>query len=296
MIISRDNHYVPQMYLKYWASDNKIWVYNLLVSHPKVPNWIQKSVSGVAFQDNLYVRVENDQDFDDFEHDFSARFETPAKEPLDKIVHGEKLRSDEWIHISEYIAAQYVRTPAFYQYLRGILPKITKEAIDEVFERLSKIEALPEIHNQEPQLLPITVNITNKNQIDDDHVLAEIGMVVGKSTWLFAIQNALKPNSAILTTMRDVKWSIVTSPSNFSFPTSDNPVSIVHENKHGWFEVTTGISQGNNLIIFPVSPHKILIGKMKNRLDYRFTADTILYQKLNSVIVKNAFLQIYCEC
>ena len=57
--IGRNNHYVPRMYLKQWAdSDNKICMYNLLVSNENVPVWNKQAVSRTASMGNLYVRMD----------------------------------------------------------------------------------------------------------------------------------------------------------------------------------------------------------------------------------------------
>ena len=43
------NHYIPQMYLKNWSSDNKkIWQKKLLVSNENIPEWQKVSIDNTA--------------------------------------------------------------------------------------------------------------------------------------------------------------------------------------------------------------------------------------------------------
>lgn len=81
----RDNHYVPQGYLKRWTfSQECLYVYRLLVSHPNVRVWKKTSVKGVAYHSHLYTRLVGGQETDDFERWLEREFETPAEEPLRK--------------------------------------------------------------------------------------------------------------------------------------------------------------------------------------------------------------------
>lgn len=295
--LSRENHYIPQMYLSNWASDNKIWVYYLLVSHENVPLWSRKSVDRIAFHTNLYMRVDHGEESDDFERNFSLRFESPAKIPLTKIISDQKLCADEWQQISQYIAAQYVRTPSFYQFIHDKAPAIAKT----VFENTAK--ELPSIKHEVPKsssnaseaaLLPIDVEFLDEIG-DDKQIGLELKTVVGKSYWLFAIKHFLEPKSSILQAFCNLKWSIVTAPKGCSFLTTDNPVAVFCENKTGAYEITTGITAGENMVLFPVSPQKALIGKNKNRLDYRIDASVEMFHKLQKVIIDNAFLLVFSD-
>ena len=86
MTITRDNHYVPRLYLKNWEENGRINIYSLIVPHDRVPFWVSRPSKSVAFQKNLYTRIEQGEELDDFEKVFSKRFEMPAKPCLDKII------------------------------------------------------------------------------------------------------------------------------------------------------------------------------------------------------------------
>lgn len=294
-MVKRDNHYVPRTYLKRWATDKKTWVYTLLVPHENVPVLDFLPIKGLAYQKNLYVRVKGMAEADDFEVDFDSRFECPASRPLEKLCNGERLSGEEWKCVSEYIASQYVRTPAFYHNLQDFLPRTVENIISELGKKLYGLKEIP--HSTRPKepasdLLPLKFSITDE-KYDENHTIARIDTVVGKSMWLFAIQKELRDDSEMMTAMRNMKWSIVTSPANMYWPTSDNPVAIVHIMSDGRFKISRGLANKNSMIVFPVSPTKLLLGKPRNRFDYRFEADMKLYAKIKEVIIQNAFLQVY---
>jgi hypothetical protein len=50
----KDNHYVPQLYLKQWATKGRIQAYRLLVPHANLPLWKEHSLRGIAFHQHLY--------------------------------------------------------------------------------------------------------------------------------------------------------------------------------------------------------------------------------------------------
>lgn len=179
-----------------------------------------------------------------------------------------------------------------------MLPGIAEKAISEAGEKLSKVKGSSlkrEITNnayKDTSLIPIDVNFTDE-KADENHTYVEISTVVGKSYWLWAIQHFLEPTSMVLQAFCNMKWSIVSCPIDCSFPTSDNPVVVFCVDRNGNFEITSGISNGNNMVLFPVSPKKLLIGKQKNRLDYRINADEKMYKKLKELIVDQAFLYVF---
>ena len=110
--ITRDNHYVPRMYLKNWSVDKQIYTYSLLVQHAKVPYWREESIKSASAWKDLYTRRVDTQDIDDFEIWFDTEFESPARRVMDKILSEIPLNKHDNITLSRYIAAQYVRTPA----------------------------------------------------------------------------------------------------------------------------------------------------------------------------------------
>ena len=128
MALKNRNHYVPCLYLKRWAdNDRKVWVYRLLVPHASLHPWKHSSIAGIGYHRNLYTRILTGAETDEFETWLEREFETPAEEPLRKATADERLSPDDWQCIIRFLAAQDVRTPA--RLLGHVMDPIEEPAI-----------------------------------------------------------------------------------------------------------------------------------------------------------------------
>ncbi len=297
MELHRNNHYVPQMYLRNWAKNNKIWVYHLLVSNENFPLWNLQSLENTASMQNLYMRIEAGDELDDIEQDFNIRFETPAKEPLLKACTDGKLSSDDWEKITDYVAAQMIRTPAFQQWERNLLLEIAPAELDKIVENLQNSSWKTICNSHKPYeydglALPFSIQKTG-NRLDENHVEVEISTIVGKSYWLMLMKSDLKENSELRIAIRHLKWSIASAPEGCYWPTSDNPVVISKINENGLHIVPNGINCEDTIIFSPISPTRLLIASKKRLVQWRFTADKTLFKIVQRLIVDNAFMYVY---
>lgn len=297
MTLSRNNHYIPRMYLARWVNNEKICVYRLLVSHENVPIWNKQSLEYTGSLSNMYINISKDQEFDSFEHDFDVRFESPAKKPFDKICNDEKMTSTDWKIVSDYVVAQYVRTPTFYirikDWGKGSIPKL----IDALGKQLSDMETIPSAHTtpaEDASLLPIDVQIS-KEKTDESHTGIEISAISGKGLWLFAIKHSLEESSALRKYFQDIKWSIITAPDEEYWPCCDNPVVIcdVNGNEIIKSDPLGGIAGKTKAIVIPISPKKVLLGMSSRKYTWRLRADAMQFEMIRKAIVNNAMLQVF---
>ncbi len=78
-----DNHFVPQLYLKNFATiSGEAHEYRILVSHKNVPVWKTVNVAGPGYEKNLYSRIVRGEETDDIEQWLNRDFESPASETL----------------------------------------------------------------------------------------------------------------------------------------------------------------------------------------------------------------------
>ena len=296
--IGRNNHYVPRMYLKQWAnSDNKICMYNLLVSNENVPVWNKQAVSRTASMGNLYVRMDGKLERDDFEDYFAQNFENPAAEPLRKVCNGERLNTKEWMTLIDFVTAQYVRTVSFYIRMQPIVAEKIQSALDSVLSGIEKGIIDDRIRDDmnsgngiDMSLLPLDVRITKENEDDQDSFLY-VETVAGKSSWLMCIKRFLGKDSIVMKWMRNLHWSIIESNPNVRWPTTDTPLVIRNPHKHpGSF---IGVGEPGNVFIFPISPEKALMARTGKRLNYGFQPSYEQSLLIKQAIVNNALLFIY---
>lgn len=114
MALTRDNHFVPQMYLRNFSTPSgEVREYRILVSHSGVPVWKPVNVAGTGYETNLYTRIVRGEEADDIEQWLNREFESPAKEPFQKVLADIELTQDDWKILVRFLASQIVRTPRF---------------------------------------------------------------------------------------------------------------------------------------------------------------------------------------
>lgn len=297
--LSRNNHFVPQMYLSKWLDENGcIFVYQLLVSHEKVPYWNKKNTTKtIASLPNLYVRFDSGEEKDDIEKEFDSLYENPAKEPIEKICTGKRMSPEDWKKVTAFMCAQYVRTPAFhqfcYQHYKKAIPEFLDDICDNLEENLKSGRILPKHESADipRDLIPLTVSKADAE--NDDQVVIEIETVLGKSIWLLSMKLQMKANSQMRTMLDAMKWSIVTIDPSVKLPTTDNPFVIATLMPDNSFRVSHGIGIKGNYVLFPVSPSIVLIGSKTRVFKWRICADREFSQRIKRAIIDNAFFNIY---
>ena len=303
MSLKRHNHYVPKMYLKRWHSNDpfKIFVYNLLASNENVPIWKEQAISRTASLDNLYLHIKDDAELDDIEQEFDSQFEANAQSVIDKACSNQRISASEWEVLVDYVAAQAVRTPAFYHQSKPFLEELVPKVLEDTLEKLVNLKEPPQGKTSPLEygdLIPISIRHTPLVE-DPEKALLEAGTVVGKNTWLFSIKHALSKNSQFREKLKSFHWSIADAPERIEWPTSDNPFLYVTKNKNGTYQLEhllngrAGLDQKDKILLFPISPKKILITKTCGRYPARFTLTLDEAILVRSLIIKNAFLYIY---
>lgn len=290
--ISRNNHYVPRFYLEYWGSNNRLWKYQLLVSNEKVPVWSNTATKQTASQDNLYVRMKDNEEVDDIEKIFDVDFEVRAKKALDKVINEERLSSEDWKYIINFVGVQIVRTPAFFQRIRPTIRNAIESGLEEILSELAKgkILALPKIIDEDNELIPINFVDEGASEIEGmEDVRVEV--IEGKSTWLWAIKHMLKNN---LKYLHEHKWSIITT--ELGMPTSDDPVICLNYYSENDYNFDGGWMQKGTEIFLPISPHKIIYTQVGVRHTPRMKYGIEESNLLKKLIVEHAFREIYSNC
>lgn len=296
--ISRDNHFVPQMYLDAWKDEKgQIHEYKLLVEHENCDVWSARSKKSIAMQENFYICLSDNEESDEIEKWLNEKFETPAKNTFAKAINGEKLNSEDWKKMINYIACQIVRTPVFLQKFlntsKNILSETFESTIKEVLDEMSnqlidkntkKIERkeYSKINNSFP------LKITNIGQDDEDNELFKVETVIGKALYLEELKHYLTDTLEVLHKHR---WQVLELDKDVKIPTSDDPVICLNYYGINNYDFGGGWGRKGCEIIFPISPSKIIythIGyKKKIEANYELS---ILIKKL---IIEHAHRRIF---
>lgn len=137
MCITRDNHFVPKLYLRNFATAaGEVHEYRALVPHANVPMWKPVNVTGTGYEKDLYTRNVRGEQVDDIEQWLNRDFESPAKEPLQKVISDTELTQDDWKLLIRFLASQIVRTPAFLKKNLSRWNRMTERALDQTFKEV----------------------------------------------------------------------------------------------------------------------------------------------------------------
>jgi hypothetical protein len=299
--LHKDNHYVPQFYLKNWSNDGKtVWMYRRLVSHKNVEWWKKQSIENTAYFEHLYARQLNDSVSDEFENWLNYEIETPAKDVLEKINSNDNLTRDDLQKLIRFTAAQIVRTPAYFAKNRSnwieALPQVIEDATKKSIEKLMRYQRSenwsPLPTSAPDKLIPLKCSVLEQQE-ETDTALIKIDTIVGRSMWLSNIKRMATKNIEILL---NHKWSIIEVASGIEWPTSDDPVIRLSYRDEQNYSFDGGIKQKNAEILFPLSPSKLLYTKVGSRQPIdRFNRDIQFSELVRRFILEHSFLHVYSK-
>lgn len=292
--ITHNNHYVPRFYLRNWSKDGTtVYTYSLLVSNSKVPYWRQESIKNAAVWYDLYTRMIEQQEIDDFETWFDREFESPVKPVFDKIICGERLSHSDSIALSRFVAAQHIRTPARLDMIlemeRKELPHILESALQKLNRELlgKKTCYTPPVSTPENNLIPLKVSVNKEKSL----VKAET--IVGKGMYLYALRHLLTQTVA---QMYRHHWQIIHAAEGVSFPTSDDPVICLNFRNEDEYNFDGGWGRKHGNIILPISPQILLF----TQIDDDFSAHTLDYSLhwskfFRKIIIEHAHRSVFAD-
>lgn len=287
--ITRNNHYVPQATLSRWSSDNiYIHAYRILVSHPNVPEWTLRAISGIAYQPDLYTTFSGKEELDEFEHWIEREFETPGLEAIDKLLAQRRLSPVDWRAIARLVAAQDVRTPLNYilsmrrwdQEIPKILENSTRESIKKL--EIARKEGIklspPGVRNEFSDLFRIHVSPPPNPDSDEASIQAEV--ILGRPFWIASMRHLL---TGVAKTLCQHRWSVAQPHGVKEWPITDHPVLRLNFYRPGEYDFRGGWGNDGSEIMMPVSPRHLLyvqVGKKKNSRFIFSPAETELVQRM----------------
>jgi hypothetical protein len=211
---TRDNHFVPQAYLRRWSDDGtRVHRYRTLVSDNRVPEWKLRPIRGVAYHRDLYTSFTGGREVDDFETWIKTEFEDPAFQALEKVASNSPLRTSDWERLGIFMAAQDLRTPASYLELMGWcekeLPGIVEDSVGRSAGRLEEAQrqGLKFVPRERPDPLSdfIRVRIDSGDKSEDTQPSIRAEVVIGRGYWVANMRRLLTGPAQIA---RQHKWSI----------------------------------------------------------------------------------------
>jgi hypothetical protein len=259
----RDNHYVPRLYLKPWASsDGRVLTYRILVEHENVPVWKPFSRKAVANHAHLYTQLTTGKESDQIEKWFDREFESPAEEPIRKAISDKRLTPEDWTHLVRFLALQDVRTPAWFaQRMKSLdetAPQLLEEVIENSIQRIQEAKETGQVieHVNLPEVeregFPLRVTV-RRSPSGGGEIGAEL--LRGRQYWLWAIKRALTRNA---TALMQHRWTILRPSKGATWITSDNPVIRINYSGPTNYNFDGGWNSPGTCILLSLGPEHLL--------------------------------------
>jgi len=264
-----DNHYTPCVYLKRFVdTDGRLSTYRTLVSRATVPLWKRNSAKSVGYLSHLYTRIAAGHETDEIERWLDHEFETPAAEPLEKATSGSKLTQNDWIHLIRFVAAQIVRTPAYFvknverwqRDASSLLDSTLQDSVKKLETAKASGQALEVSTLPYSDYLPLRVTAQIQPGQSMGHLKGTL--LVGRGLWLFNIRHLL---SGSLKVLNDHRWSILAPCEGLNWFTSDDPVIRLNYRSEGNYDFRGGCGVPGVEILLPLSPQHLLYTQIGNR-------------------------------
>lgn len=285
----RDNHFVPQFYLRRWTGlDGKLHAYRLLVSHDSVPLWKPASPRGIAFHRHLYTRIVAGHETDEFERWLDREFESPAEPILAKLEAGRRLTRNDRVVLARFAAAQDVRTPSRYVENRErwikTLPGLMNDVIARSTNEFKKLGGRPytPIHKPPFDEIPFRT-VIEKDDSGQHYVKAEI--VIGRKMWLASMRQVL---TSAIKVLHGHHWTILIAPRGMEWPTSDDPVCRLNYRSDGDYNLEGGWGTRGSEILFPLTPRHLLYTRIGYKPASAGAIPPDRARKIRSVLARRA--------
>lgn len=265
MALTRDNHFVPQLYLKNFSSESgEVREYRTLVSHSSVPVWKLVNVAGTGYEKNLYTMIVRGEETDDIEQWLNREFESPAKGPFEKVLADRDLTKGDWEILVRFLASQIVRTPAFLiknlpiwnKMAPVVLDQSVKEARARLHEALEAKASGKEIQDEDAphaEYLPLTT--FRKDLPEEKMVQFTTTLTVDRRMWFYTMKHTLTDTLKVL---QGHKWVILEAPARLGWFTSDDPVVCLNYRSDSDYDFNGGWNRPRGNILFPLSPRHLM--------------------------------------
>ncbi|SNS40833.1 Protein of unknown function [Granulicella rosea] len=298
MGITRNNHYVPCMYLKRFESrPGWIFRYDLLVPNAGCPIWAEKPIDRVASATDLYTSLEDGDEVDTHERWLNREYETPAEEAIERAVTGKRMFKEHWRRLVRFVAAQDVRTPARLQEelerWRAVGPSLMesnlKESIEE-FKAAHKAGRPPrEPHGTVEPGFPLRVLI--KPSDDDNMAEVRVESMVGRRLWIWGQRHVL---NGIAEHLHQHEWTILVAPDDVTWSATDNPVIRLNFHHEHSYDFGGGWGSEGTEIFMPLDPKHMVYTRIGQKCVARGTVLASSAAKIFAKLIReHAFRHIF---
>lgn len=288
---------MPRSYLKRWSDcEKRIFDYRVLVQHESVKKWRQIHINEIGFLKDLYTTVVEGEENDAFENWLEHDIETPCSPIIDKAISDQRLSSDEWEKLVEYVVVQQLRTP------KGFLESSklwNEENFKATFENIvSKIGIDLIRSNEEGDVITLgkddpvaPMPFKAKYWQEGDQYVLDYSLCVGRRFWQSFVRDFVKN---WVPKLQKQRWTIFKAPQSTKWITSDNPVVRVGYWNPKKYQLESPYGITGTDIFLPLDPMNLLFVEIDRPRRPRGTVvSDFQAHELNRLIAKNAYRHVF---
>jgi len=297
MGLTRDNHFVPQLYLKHFAKPSgEVYEYRILVSHASVPVWRSVNVAGTGYERNLYTRIVRGEEADDIEQWLNRDFETPATEPLQKVHANQELDRSDWEILIRFLASQIVRTPAFLVRNLPVWNRMTPMVLDQTLKdaevqlREAKASGRRVVVDSAPHTEYFPLKVDRTNLPEEKKVQFTAKVLVGRGLWFYTMKHMLTETLKVL---YKHNWTILEAPAGLRWFTSDDPVICLNFRSESDYDFGGGWGRTKGNILFPLSPEHLMFTEIGSNSYPRKVPSRFHTRLFRRMIAEHAHRRVY---
>lgn len=288
---------MPQFYLKQWSSNgNDICCYDTLVPNERVRLWGRSHIKSTACWPDLYTQERGGVDDDTIERFFGREFESNARRVFEKIDGERFLDPADMNVLIDYVAAQMVRTPAWFKFANDLTGDIFVPTAERMFQQMMSYAEEGTLKEKVRERHAIArrgpfPDVPIKVAIHEETPEISVETSLGRQTALASSGIAL--NGAVTETLHSHSWVLLQAP--LALPTSDNPVVKFGQYRDGSLRYDVGIGRANTDIIFPLNPQCLLfteVGRGSGDMK-RITTNDDFWDTILRAITEGARRYIY---
>ena len=257
------NHYVPQAYLKGFATaDGKIFMY--FKTQEKV---IHTSLFNVANELHYWS--------DEIETFLANEVEEPANPVIEKLRQKQPISVDEKFLLSCYMITMVKRTPKGQARMRELFPTAFNRSSEKARNYYEQLRT------RHPEMEEFAKEQLNTLETLSHDIISEIQ----QSTWERILAPDMTPESA--EAIAKMRWSIAIAGKKKGFVTTDNPVI---------FTQRTGIKPPHGQVLFPISTKAALWATWRTDVPIGyFNVNDDFVDEANTWLIKDALKYVFYQ-
>ena len=254
------------------------------------------NVTGTGYEKNLYTRIVRGEEADDIEQWLDHEFESPAKEPLQRVLADKELTQGDWEILVRFLACQIVRTPAFFIKYLPIWKRWAQELLDEKKEDFEASLREPKgsgkriIYDDVPHREYFPFKIDWKDLPEENKVRFTRKLLVGRGLWFYTMKRTLTDTLKVL---HKHKWTILEAPARLRWFTSDDPVICLNFQSESDYDFNGGWNSERANILFPLSPRHLMITQIGANTYPRRVPSCYHARLFRRLIAEHAYRRIY---